>query len=87
MTDTSKTVLPVQNIPEKPPMVIEMNVITPVGMSIEETFATIKKIDEIRDFNHELHLRVACELGFSNKKTFAEKFSELTHSTPRRPFD
>lgn len=61
MTDTSKTVSSVQGISEKPPMVIELSLNFPIGTPIEKIFAAIKKIDEARDFNHELHLKIDCE--------------------------
>lgn len=45
---------------EKKPLKIELDLNTPLGVEVEKIFDTIKKIDELRDPTHEIHLKINC---------------------------
>jgi len=45
---------------EKTPMKIELDLTTPLGVEVEKIFDTIKKIDELRNPTHEIHLKINC---------------------------
>ena len=45
---------------QKPPMAIKININTPLGVEVEKIFDVIKKIDELRDDSHVIHLEIDC---------------------------
>lgn len=46
------------------PMKIRIKINTPIGMKVEKIFDVIKKIDELRDKSHEIHLEINCDAFF-----------------------